>query len=426
MPKLSADRVPSYCRHKQSGQATVYLDGRQILLAAHGTAASREKYNRLIAEWMANGRTLPTAPEEVTILHVIARFSDYAAKYYRHPDGTSTGEYENFKLALRHLKRLYGRLPAADFGPLKLRALREEMIKPRKEKDSTTGIEKTAAGWSRTYANRQTSRLRHVFKWAAAEEMIPASVHHGLSAIQALRQGRTEARETAPVTTIPQAYVEAVVPFLSRQAAGLLELQSITGARGGELFKLRGCDIDTSKPSWRYTPASHKTAHHGHQRVIHFGPRAKDIITQFLKPNPQATLFSPIDAEAERRAKSFERRQQGGTPMSCGNRPGTNRVKNPKRAPKDTYNKHSYARAILRACDKADAWEKGGRVIGDDERLIPRWHPHQLRHNAATNFRRDYGLEGAQVMLGQKTMRITEMYAEKNTSLAERITAEVG
>jgi integrase len=54
------------------------------------------------------------------------------------------------------------------------------------------------------------------------------------------------------------------------------------------------------------------------------------------------------------------------------------------------------------------------------------WHPHQLRHNAATRLRKEYGLEAAQVILGHKTLEVTEIYAEKNVAAAMRIMAEVG
>jgi len=52
--------------------------------------------------------------------------------------------------------------------------------------------------------------------------------------------------------------------------------------------------------------------------------------------------------------------------------------------------------------------------MGSDERMIDRWHPHQLRHNAATQLRKEYGLEAAQVILGHKTITVTQVYAEKN------------
>ena len=183
MPKLSADRLPSYCKHKQSGQAVVYLDNREVLLGVHGTAASREKYNRLIGEWLANGRALLAAAADVVILHVIQRFWDHARKYYVRPDGTPSNEQRNFADVLRVLKKSYGRLPAAEFSPLKLKAVREEMIR---------------LGWCRTNINRQIDRLKHVFKWSAENELVPPSVYHRLQAVARLKAGRSEARESEP------------------------------------------------------------------------------------------------------------------------------------------------------------------------------------------------------------------------------------
>jgi integrase len=55
-----------------------------------------------------------------------------------------------------------------------------------------------------------------------------------------------------------------------------------------------------------------------------------------------------------------------------------------------------------------------------------RWHPHQLRHNAATYLRKQYGLEKARVVLGHRSSAITEVYAEADLSEARRIMGEVG
>lgn len=54
------------------------------------------------------------------------------------------------------------------------------------------------------------------------------------------------------------------------------------------------------------------------------------------------------------------------------------------------------------------------------------WHPHQLRHSAATNLRKQYGLEPAQVILGHKTLSVTQIYAEKNITAAMKIMEQVG
>ena len=43
-------RTPSYRLHKTSGRAVVTIDGREIYLGKYGSAESRERYGRLIAE----------------------------------------------------------------------------------------------------------------------------------------------------------------------------------------------------------------------------------------------------------------------------------------------------------------------------------------------------------------------------------------
>ena len=44
---------------------------------------------------------------------------------------------------------------------------------------------------------------------------------------------------------------------------------------------------------------------------------------------------------------------------------------------------------------------------------LPHWHPHQLRHTHATEVRRRFGLEAAQVGVGHSQARVTEVYAER-------------
>lgn len=50
-------RIPSYRLHKPTGQAVVTLDGRDVYLGRHGTPKSREAFDRLTAQWLANGCT---------------------------------------------------------------------------------------------------------------------------------------------------------------------------------------------------------------------------------------------------------------------------------------------------------------------------------------------------------------------------------
>jgi integrase len=55
-----------------------------------------------------------------------------------------------------------------------------------------------------------------------------------------------------------------------------------------------------------------------------------------------------------------------------------------------------------------------------------KWHPHQLRHNAATRLRREFGIEAARVILGHRSAGITEIYAEADMEKGKKIMGEVG
>ena len=85
----------------------------------------------LIAEWLANGRRLPPATAgrvDCTVNELVLAYWRHAQTYYV-KDGEPTGEVSNVRDALRPLRRLYGSSSAQDFGPSKLKVVREAMIK---------------------------------------------------------------------------------------------------------------------------------------------------------------------------------------------------------------------------------------------------------------------------------------------------------
>ena len=51
-------RIPAYRHHKARNLAVVRIDGRDHYLGPWKSKASYLEYDRVIAEWMANGRTL--------------------------------------------------------------------------------------------------------------------------------------------------------------------------------------------------------------------------------------------------------------------------------------------------------------------------------------------------------------------------------
>ena len=186
MPKpLKQPRVPSYRRHKPSGQAIVTLDGRDFYLGAWRSKRSKTEYDRLIGEWLAGGRQLPRADDAVgmTITELVVRYFRFAERYYRKGD-RPTGEVDRIRQALRLLRQLYGRDPVSSFKPTALRAIRLRMIE---------------RGWCRSNINKQVDRIRRMFKWAVSHDLVPPDVFHGLQAVAGLRKGRCEVREADPV-----------------------------------------------------------------------------------------------------------------------------------------------------------------------------------------------------------------------------------
>jgi hypothetical protein len=105
----------------------VTLNGKDFYLGRFDTQDSKAAYDRLIAEWLSNGRRLPTT-DSFTVAELIERFWAHAKVHYRRPDGTPTSEIHNYRSALRPLNHLYGATLAKDFGPLAFKAVRQLLV----------------------------------------------------------------------------------------------------------------------------------------------------------------------------------------------------------------------------------------------------------------------------------------------------------
>jgi hypothetical protein len=188
-------RIPSYRKKKVGNRkyGCVSLpDGfggrRDVLLGAYGTKESKAKYARVIAEWEAADRRVPTAEptNDITINELILAYLPHAQRHYRRPDSTTTNELNDVKLSLRPLKILYGFTPAKDFKPLALKAVRDQTIRQpitRRIKviDPETGKKKwmqkvIRMGLARGVVNQRIGRIRRLFKWAVENELVPTSV----------------------------------------------------------------------------------------------------------------------------------------------------------------------------------------------------------------------------------------------------------
>ena len=390
---MSKNGIPKLRHHKASGQAFVELNGRRFYLGKHDSPEAEQAYHQRIAEWIASGREAPVTQDQLTVVELVSRYMRHAETYYRKPDGRPTSEIRSLTFAVSPLLELYSRLACSEFSPKKLVAVQERMI---------------SRGWTRNSINRHIGRIKRIFKWGCGQELVSGEVYHALTAVSGLKWGRSAAREADPVQPVPIEHVDAVLERVSTPVAAMIRLQLLTAARPGEICNLKRGDINTNGEIWTAVLKDHKTAHHGRKRVLTFGPKAQSILMPFLLRADDAYVFSPAEAVDEVRQRRNRERK---TPLSCGNRPGTNRKKTPNKTPGDHYHTGSYRRCISRACQQAG---------------VPHWHPHQLRHSAATLVREKFGLEAAQAVCGHSRADITEIYAQANTALAAEIAARMG
>lgn len=410
MPKLTRV-VPTYRKHRASGQAIVTLCGVDHYLGPHGSVASKAEYDRLISQWLAAGRRLPSAPEAqdwITVIELIAAYWKYATKYYR-KNGQPTSELSILKLALKDLKRLYGQENANEFGPLKLKAIREHWIRE---------------GHVRKTINDQVGRLKRVFKWATSEELIDPSVFNALRTVGGLSVGRSDAKESTPVEPVPDDIVVQTIPHLPEVVRDMVRIQLLLGCRPGEICRIRPCDIDRTSDVWIYQPESHKTEHHGKKRTIYIGPQAQEVLKPYLLRAEDSPCFSPKATDKQVRQR---REAERTTPLSCGNKRGTNRKQSPKRRPGAQYTTASYGRAIVRACAKAFPAPEGtvGKAL-DDWNREHRWAPNRLRHTAGTKVRRMFDIESARIVLGHSTVKTSEIYAEEDRQKGIEVARKIG
>ena len=385
MKTAKKTRIPSL--RQCNGRGLVCLNGKRIYLGRYGAPDTQDAYERAISEWLANKQLPQVSKDNITIGELCLEYWNHCEEYYSKPDGTYTSSIDKVKQAIRPVRKLYGSTLANDFGARALRTIQNSWV----EKELT-----------RKTINDYMKVIAQMFKWAASHEKVDIMVYHSVATVGNLKAGRSNAKESIPIKPVLESHIDAIRPYVSRQVWALVQLQLLTGTRAGELLKLRACDLNVSSKIWVAELTEHKTSHIGKSRTLYFGPRAQTILKQFMNTKGiQEYLFSPKDARIEQcsQAPTHRRDNQEKTPVSTD------------RTIRDYYDTASYRRAITRACRKAG---------------VPDWTPHRLRHNAATQIRRDYGLEAAQIILGHSKADVTQLYAERDETKALSVIQEIG
>ena len=297
MPKIPVQ--PAYRRHKARDCAVVTLNGKNHYLGPWQSPESHQKYAVLIADWQRNRNTLPAAHSATTTNDtsltvgemILAYFWFAQTRYVKH--GKPTSEISCIRMALRPVRALYAETPAGDSGPRALKNVRERMID---------------TGRARTAINKDVHRVKRMVRWAVKEELLSAEAYHRLQCVRGLGKGQSTARETARVASVSVEHVEATVAHLPPPVAAMVRLQLLIGSRPQEVADIRPMDVEQSGDGvWYYRPATHKTEHHGRDKVIVLGPQAQAVLRPWLDRDPAAYCFRPAESAVwsrERRRKT--------------------------------------------------------------------------------------------------------------------------
>jgi len=333
-----ANWPPRVVAHKPSGQDRVRWKGHDHYLGPIGSAESRAAYVELIKRLEAGGQSPSIEPGDITVGQVVAEWSLHAT------ERLSAKQGENYRAALVPLVKLFERLPASQFGGPQLRAVRKDMI---------------AKGWCRSHINRSVGKVRSVWRWAEEEGHAPAGSWAALSAVRALQPtpGIPERPRPVPVPWVSVAHTAYI--GASPELRLFILLLWWSGARPGELARLRVKDLQPGPDVWVAKVPAHKNTWRGHERVIVFGPesvRLLEIRLQFAGPDD---LVAP----------------------SGKNTP---------------YTKDALGQAIKRACVRAG---------------VPPWFSYQTRHSFRLRVSREHGLEAARALMGHRSVQTTAGYA---------------
>ena len=242
--------VPAYLLHKATGKARVRLKNgsryRDVYLGEYGSPESYEEYRRVVADHLGDDgpnqadaeSTSPSSPNDWTVAELAVKYDDFASTHYV-KNGESTDD--RYRAAIGPLATMFGSTLAKEFGPKKLKALREFIIQRGNMRtadfDALGNLTTSGEPLGRGYVNNLMKSVIRMFKWAVTEEKVPPSVPASLAAVSGLRKGRDpRVREPEPIKPVPEDHFQPVVDASSPQIATMLQVQRLAGMRPDEVI----------------------------------------------------------------------------------------------------------------------------------------------------------------------------------------------
>lgn len=407
-------RLPRYCGpHNPSQKGYVWTRGGKAphyFPGLYGSPESLAAYNRYCTELQQLSAfvSAPIAPSETTVAILCAEF------LARSVGRDSYTLHSHFKQALRDLQELYAADLVNEFGPLALQAVRDAMV---------------ARGWSRRYINEQIRRVVRVFKWGVSQEFVSTATLLALESVEPLRQRETTAPASKKVQPVEWRFVKPVIAAASPVVGAMIAVQFLTGMRSDNLCCMRLCDIDRTGDVWLYVPFRHKNQWRELNLCIALGPKTQEALLPLLDRPDDAWLFSPRESVAWSNAQRRLNRKRT-TPVYPSELKRVQRVSEERRAKKqrDCYTSNTYYHAVEKTIRRLNTAILKGQGTDEEkqEKLIPSWHPHRLRHSAGTEVRKRFDLEHAQAFLGHTSIEAAQIYAAKDLERALEVARQIG
>ena len=197
MPKTN---IPNYRLHKATGQAFVELGGRRFYLGKHGSKASREEYERRVAEYLTNGRQLPPTGTKtgISCKELAIHFLEWAEEYFM----SQPKSFAHIKTAMGFLVKHYGRESVDSFVPLSLVFMQKKLVEH---------------GYARPMVNRYVGIIKRAFKHGTKFGWVSAPTSYALQVVDNLKKGRTQAHEYRDIKPVDPDIFETTLSQLPKR-----------------------------------------------------------------------------------------------------------------------------------------------------------------------------------------------------------------
>ena len=367
------------------------MNGRDVYLGRYGSPESRAEYDRLLAEWLCNGRNLRACTTDVsssdlTVNELIVGLPPPRRRLLCQERQTDGGACESPPL----LSGLYVSSTAiprpGEFGPLALKAVRGALIETgicRSRSESTDQPDPPPLQMGCVRGDRPAFNpsFPPVGPRPPPRSSRRPGVRAGAASPRCVRRCNP-----APTSRAGSGRWSNCSAHRDEAGRGMHDADGRYRNLGGDLA------LHTRQPQ---DGASRARA----QDLL--GPHSREILRPLAPGRVEGLPVIPSGGDG----RSAARCGRSGRPRSSG-RSGTATEKRPQKQPGEVYTTESFVEPSPTASRKQTLNEPRSVSHGG----FPSWHPHQLRHSAATRLRKEFGLDVTPAVLGHSSAVVTRGY----------------